>query len=264
MIDFHSHLVPGVDDGSETLEQSLEALGKMWAQGIRCVITTPHFRASTLNNPAEFVSRITEIDAAWDNFHRAAKEAYPEMRVERGVELALDEPIRAMPDVRVRLAGTEFMLVEFPWFAIPPNSGHALMQLRQLGVIPIVAHPERYDDIGEKWEVLAEWKRCGAFLQLNAGSLVGAYGGRIEAKGWRVLEGGLADYISSDYHARGEPLTAAARERMGARRGDSQFRMLSQLNGERLLSGSPPSPIERLERKEPKWRRLKKALKRTK
>src|SRR3954467_1225718 len=98
MIDFHSHLIPGVDDGSETLEQSLDALVKMWRQGIKCVITTPHFRASALNNATEFKSRIREIDDAWDLLRPAAKDASPEMRLERGVEMALDEPIKAPPD----------------------------------------------------------------------------------------------------------------------------------------------------------------------
>lgn len=261
MIDFHSHLVPGVDDGSETVEQSLDALGKMSEQGIKCVITTPHFQASTLNNTAYFRSRIAEVDHAWEIVKAAAREAYPHLRLERGTEMALDEPISGAPDARVRLAGTQFMLVEFPFFAIPPNSGLALARLHRLGVTPIVAHPERYDNVDDDWGVLGEWKRSGAFLQLNAGSLVGMYGKRIEAKGWRVLEGGLADYVSSDYHARGEPHTAEARDRIAARGGDSQFRMLSQLNGERLLGGVPPIPIERLEREEPKWRRFRKVLK---
>jgi protein-tyrosine phosphatase len=263
MIDFHSHLIPGVDDGSETLEQSLEALGKMWRQGIECVITTPHFRASTLNNPTEFTAHIGEIDNAWEIFRAAAEEAYPEVRLERGVEMALDAPISAFPDERVRLASTHFMLVEFPWFSIPPNSGNALAELRRLGVTPIVAHPERYDNLEDDWEVLDEWKRSGGFLQLDAGSLVGDYGERVESNGWKVLEGGFADYISSDYHARGEPLVAGARDRIAERGGESQFRMLSRVNGERLLNGIDPIPIEGLGPKAPKSRRPENAVKRT-
>src|SRR3954464_8897320 len=106
MIDFHSHIIPGVDDGSETLEQSLIALEDMWRQGITTVITTPHFRASTLNNPAEFETRISAIDEAWALLVSSAKETLPELRLERGAELALDEPLKAQPDARVRLAAS--------------------------------------------------------------------------------------------------------------------------------------------------------------
>jgi protein-tyrosine phosphatase len=246
IVDFHSHLIPGVDDGAETLEQSLVAIQKMWEQGITHIITTPHFRAHTLNDAAEFDWRIGLVDEAWETLRIAAKEEFPDLELRRGCELALDEPLDAMPDARMRLAETRFMLVEFPSFLIPAESGKVLAQLVRLGVTPIVAHPERYDNLDDDLEVLLEWKRSGAFLQVDAGSLVGDFGESIEASGWKVLELGLADYLSSDYHARGECFVAEAKSRISARKGDSQFRALSVLNGERLLREQDPVLVDAL------------------
>lgn len=260
MIDFHSHIIPAVDDGSESLEQSLTALERMWDQGITHVITTPHFSASTMGNPAAFESRIGLIDEAWALLKSAATESVPKLKLDRGVELALDEPIAAVPDKRLCLAATRFVLVEFPYFTIPPNSAEALAKLRQSGVTPIVAHPERYSNVDDYLEIWNEWRLSGALLQVNAGSLVGAYGSVIESRGWQVVERGLASYISSDYHARGKPFSAVARERMKARKGDSQFRALSVTNPTRMLKGEDPIAVDPIPKDKGRWRGIRAAL----
>ena len=112
MLDFHNHMIPGVDDGSSSIEESLAALRKMAEQGITHVITTPHFRASTLNRPDEFTERMNEIDEGWEKLQSAVSESMLPLRIDRGVEMALDEPIVSPTDERVRLAGSRFMLVE--------------------------------------------------------------------------------------------------------------------------------------------------------
>lgn len=253
-------MIPGVDDGSSSIEESLAALRNMAEQGITHVITTPHFRASALNRPDEFTGRMNEIDEAWEKLQSAVSEAMLPLRLDRGVEMALDEPIVSPTDERVRLAGTRFMLVEFPYFTIPPNSAPALAQLRSTGVTPIVAHPERYENLEKDLESLFLWKQSGAFLQLNAGSIAGAYGTRVERNGWRCLEAGVVDFLSSDYHARGDCLAALAKARMEEWGGGSHFRVLTTINGERLLKGIDPAPVSPLRRRGSGWKRLKRAF----
>jgi protein-tyrosine phosphatase len=257
MIDFHNHLIPSVDDGSESLEQSRLALESMAQQGISRVITTPHFSASTVNSPKEFNARMAAIDAGWAALLSIAGKYFPMLELHRGIELALDEPVHSLSDERTRLAGTKFVLIEFPYFTVPPNSSAALGRLSQLGVTPIIAHPERYKGIEDDVSVLGTWKEKGAYLQLNAGSLVGAYGSRVESNGWKVLEAGYADYLSSDYHARGTCLTASAVTRLEERRADAQMRMLTRVNGERLLHGMDPAPVGPLSKKTGWWQRFR-------
>jgi protein-tyrosine phosphatase len=127
-------------------------------------------------------------------------------------------------------------------------------------VIPIVAHPERYQNIIDNFSLLAEWKRNGAFLQLNAGSIAGAYGSRAEKVAWRCLEVGAVDYLSSDFHARGKCLVSEAEGRIAARGGRSQFKVLTGLNGVRLLAGIEPTPVPPLDRPKSGWRRLTNAI----
>lgn len=262
MLDFHNHLIPGVDDGSESLEESLVAVERMWAQGITHVITTPHFRASTAKNPAQFESEMGRIDASWQLLVESVRENFPQMKLDRGVELALDDPNPVATDSRLRLAGTRFMLVEFPYFTIPPNSVQPLVHLRRNGVTPIVAHPERYENLNAHYQTFSEWKQAGAFLQLNAGSLIGAYGPRVERNAWRCLRAGLVDYLSSDYHARGNCLVAEARAELTSKGGGSQLRTLSELNGRRLVQGLDPTPVDPFARPESLWQRLRRALRR--
>ena len=234
----------------------------MWDQGIRHVITTPHFRASTISKADEFEAHMSRIDEGWEALVAAVAMSFPEMRMDRGVELALDEPMFPVSDRRLRLAGTKFILVEFPSFTIPPNSARALAQLARLGATPIIAHPERYENVGHELGLLIDWKQSGAFLQLNAGSLLGVYGSRPEKRAWEYLEAGVVDYLSSDYHSRGRCLVFEAEKRIADRGGESQFRILSSVNGTRLLAGIEPSPVPPLVRTQSRWERLTGALRR--
>jgi protein-tyrosine phosphatase len=263
LLDFHNHLIPGVDDGAASLEESLSGIGRMRAQGITHIITTPHFRASILARHEQFQSEMGRIDEAWRVLQSAVAEGFPDVVLHRGVELALDEPIDSVSDVRIHLAGSRFVLVEFPYFMIPPNSSRALVRLRQGGVTPIVAHPERYQNVDADLAVLYEWKRSGAFLQLNAGSIVGAYGPRVERLGWKCLRAGVVDYLSSDYHSRGTCLTEGAKKRLGERSGVSQFETLAVFNGDRLLNGLDPTPVTPLPQRQSRWQRLIAAVRRS-
>lgn len=261
MLDFHNHLIPAVDDGSKSVEESLAAVERMSAQGITHIITTPHFQASTVKQPSEFDAVMKGIDAGWEILSDAVGKNFPRMKLDRGVELALDDPDPVAADARVRLAGTRFVLVEFPWFNIPVNSVQPLKRLRASGVTPIVAHPERYDNTDPGFQILREWRQAGAFLQLNAASLTGGYGPRIERNAWQCLRLGLVDFLSSDYHARGVCAVAAARERVVARGGEGLLRNLAGLNGERLVQGLDPIPVDRLQ-SESRWGRLRRAFSR--
>jgi protein-tyrosine phosphatase len=256
MIDLHSHLLTGVDDGATNGEESRAALATLHEQGVRTVVVTPHLRASLVRREAAFAEYMARVDAAWAEL-RAVAGAYPEMQLRRGFEIMLDVPDPELGDARLRLGGTSFVLVEFAYLSVPPNARQVLYGIHQQGLTPVVAHPERYQGMREAIHRAEEWRASGARLQVNAGSLLGRYGPGPREVAWRLLARGWGDYVASDFHARGMPRMAAARAALEQAGGALQARLLMEENPARLLAGEPPLPVPPLRpARLPLWRRF--------
>lgn len=252
MLDFHNHLIPQVDDGSESIEASAGAIAIMRDQGIKNIITTPHLRASLLQTN-EYSGYFAAVDAGWKQLSDYASKHFPDVRLERGFEILLDVRNPDLTDPRTRLAGTQFILVEFPFTSVPPNSPQALFDIRMQGYEPIVAHPERYLDAQLSPRLIEQWIGIGVPLQLNAGSLLGVYGPQAKKTSWQILANGWASYVSSDYHARGTCHTAAAVKAIKSRGSDEVVDLLFTTNGERILAGERPLAVEPLRPRSRSW-----------
>ncbi len=249
--------MPAVDDGACDLDESRTGLETFRAQGVKTVITTPHLRGSMTARPAELDAFLGVLDEAWGLLLSLARAEFPEIRVERGVELMLDVPHPVLDDSRVRLAGTSFALVEFPYMSVPPNSTLAVRDLVASGWTPIVAHPERYANMLPNYGLIESWREAGARIQVNSGSLLGYYGQTPRRLAWAILRDGLAHYLSSDYHSRGKCAVHAAAEHLKARGGEAIHRLLTTTNPERLLAGKAPLPVPPYVPDElPVWKRV--------
>jgi protein-tyrosine phosphatase len=258
MLDFHNHLIPGVDDGAASLVQALDGLTAMREEGVWTLITTPHFLGSLTLHPAAFAARMAELDAGWSVLQGLAQARFADLRVERGVEVNLDAPDLDLSDPRLRLGGSSFALVEFAHFSIPPRSSEILFQLKTKGVNPILAHPERYSGVRRSMELVEEWRNVGCHLQVNAGSLLGRYGSAPREAAFQLLARGYADYLSSDYHARGTPGLKAMRKLLLDAGGEEHLRLLTIVNPGRILNDEPPLAVPPLVPGRGWWRRLQK------
>lgn len=257
MIDLHSHLVPGVDDGSASVEESRAALTRMREQGVRALVTTPHVDGSLSLRSGALAAALEAIDAGWRELEALATGEFADLKIHRGAEVMLNAPDLDLSDPRLRLAGTSFALVEFPYMRVPPRSAEVIFHLKMRGVTPVIAHPERYEGVDGELEVIGEWRRVGGHLQVNCGSLLGRYGERAKATAWRLLGRGWVDYLASDYHARGGLHLAEARARLEEKGGAEVAELLLQVNPGRLLHGEPPEPVPPLQVRKPSfWRRL--------
>jgi protein-tyrosine phosphatase len=241
MIDFHNHVIPGVDDGAADLEQARAALAALAAQGVHTIVATPHARASMTHRAEELAAFGGRIGAAWEALREVAAAEFPALRLELGAEVMLDLPAADLGDPRLRLAGTAFALVEFPFMAAPPNAAQALAALAASGCRPVLAHPERYPGAGAA--AAEEWRAAGALLQVNAGSLLGRYGEGPRRAAGEMLARGLASYVCSDFHARGTPHLAAFRERLADAGAGEQASLLLEGNAALMLRGQPPLPV---------------------
>lgn len=246
-IDLHSHLVPGVDDGSPDVEASIEAIERMDRAGVGTIVTTPHVSATELGRPDLAERRLDGIAAAWGRV-LGAMDGRQGPRLALGTEILLDHPRPEVGDPRCRIDGGRYVLVEFPHALLPPDSEDALYHLRTQDVLPIVAHVERYNVGPAREAVWGEWRDAGAALQVNVASLVGRYGRRAREVAWQLLERGWVDLLGSDYHARGEPWIEEGVEALRERGAGEPLDLLYRRNPFRVLDGQDLLDVPPVER----------------
>lgn len=237
MIDIHTHLLPGVDDGARTAAQSLEVLQRFSAAGVTCIVCTPHLVASEADRVP--VARYVQI-------HRdICQSAPPTLTVQRGWEIMLDRPGVDLTAPHLRLGASNAILVEFPRGPLPSGTDQELARLRQSGVLPVVAHPERYG--GATLDLIQRWRAVGAVIQTDTAYLLGD-GPRCDlARG--MLEQGLIDILASDNHGDSRSLHAAHDWLIESGASDAS-QLLTTVNPGSLLSDQRlvPVPPVRLER----------------
>jgi protein-tyrosine phosphatase len=256
--DLHSHLVPGVDDGSRTLDEARNGIRRMRALGVRRMVTTPHLDGSLTRDRGMLEARLSEVDRAWDSLQGMVGVDFPDLELHRGHEVMLDIPDPELSDPRIRLADTSFVLVEWPGLWVPPSTLPVLDRLRGSGVLPIIAHPERYGGLDRDMTLPGEWRTKGALLQVNYGSLVGRYGDVPRKRAITLLERGWVDLMASDFHGRAHlsPSLKEAQEVLSEWGGGEEFRLLAQVNPTRILRGEHPLPVFPVTEKPGIWQRL--------
>lgn len=222
--------MPGVDDGSRSIEASLAVLQRFARDGVAVVICTPHLMATQAGRID--TTRYDEAFAAL----KAAAPAVPELR--RGWEIMLDAPNTDLTDSSLGLGGSRAVLVEFPRMNVPAGASLELKRLSTSGLIPVLAHPERY--WGCTVQQVEEWRMAGAAIQLDAAML--ASSGPAGKLARTMLERGLVDVIASDNHGDIRSL-GAARRWLTELRATEQLELLTRVNPERLLSGERPVPV---------------------
>lgn len=257
--DLHSHLIPGVDDGARTVEEALEGIGRLRDEGVQTLVATPHLEGSMTRIPELLEARLHEVDLAWEGLKSAASEAFPKMEFFRGHEVMLDVPDPDFSDPRTRLAGSSYVLVEWPRLQVPPATTQVLSRLRDAGYQVILAHPERYHGLDSDFALVGEWRKMGARLQVNYGSLAGRYGEEPRQRVLTFLERGWVDLFSTDFHGRPHlsVYLQSAKEAMEILEGEEQFDLLARTNTARVLRGDEPLPVPPLTRERGLWEKVR-------
>lgn len=259
LVDIHSHLVPGVDDGARHVPGVLNAIERMTHAGIRRVVTTPHIDASLVLTPERLEARLDGVTQAWEQARSAIREEFPEVEYLRGHEVLIDIPEPDLSDSRLRLTGTSFVLIEWPRLQVPPGTPRVVRHICDQGYRPIIAHPERYAGMMHKTELPHQWKEAGARLQVNYGSLAGRYGSEAQAVAWRILGLGLADYLASDFHgqSRLKIYKKEAWAELEERGGQEALDLLCRVNPARVLEDVEPLPVPAVSAPSPLLQRLR-------
>jgi protein-tyrosine phosphatase len=234
LIDIHSHLLPGVDDGSPSAEVSIPVLRNFAANGVRTVVCTPHLEASR--------AATAPYDRHLEILETLRRRAPAGLELALGWEIMLDIPGADLRSPRLSLGGSTAVLVEFSHGSVPPTAGEELFRQRMSGIVPVLAHVERY--WGSTPERVEEWRGAGAVIQLDSAALHSH--GRTQRIAVDLLERGLIDIIASDNHGDSRSL-ASARAWLLDLGAEEQAQLLTETNASRLLANEPPLPVPPLE-----------------
>lgn len=239
LVDLHNHLVPAVDDGARTVEEAIATLREFAALGVRRVATTPHLAASRAAGP-----RVRGVVESFAELRAAAAESAPEIELSLGFEIRLDEPDVELSDPELGL-GDRHLLVEFSMLMMPAYPVATLETAIRQGWIPVLAHPERYAGVAERYPMVARWREAGALMCVNSGSLQGLHGREAEWVARRMLADGAVDLIASDNHARpGRCETVRAAWDLLVEGGfEPAARLLLRDNPAAVLDGRDPQPV---------------------
>jgi protein-tyrosine phosphatase len=249
MIDLHCHLLPAVDDGSRSVAQSVKVLHDMAEQGVTDICLTPHLPASRAEGgpPAAH-------ERAFESL-RAEAPATP--RLHRGAEVMLDRPIsRTAAAARtLTLGGSRYLLVEFPRLVALDTVSNALSQVSSMGLVPLLAHPERYSCCSV--DAVRHWKSFGAKMQVDATTLTTP-----QARGQRarqLVREGLADILAGDNHGDDRSIATGARF-LRAQDGAEQVALLAVRNPGAILADQPVSPVPPLRIRQSWMRKIREFL----
>ena len=194
--DIHNHVIPGIDDGSPTLEESMRML-RLWADlGYRKVITTPHVITATYPNTRETI--LGQLYLLRD---RIAEEGI-DIELEASGEYHLDYEFieRLESGQLIGVGPRRVVLLDLPFHQPLVGLDEVLRQVRKAGYAPVIAHPERYTYMIGRIKLHEELKAMGVWFQLNLGSLLGQYGQQVKVTARRLIDAGLVDMVGSDAH----------------------------------------------------------------
>jgi protein-tyrosine phosphatase len=193
LIDLHSHVLPGLDDGAADLDEALAICQAAAAAGIEVLAATPHVRD-------DYPTTAEQMEEALAALREAAGDI---VRLVPGGELDLAELDRPREELaRFALAGNRaYLLVETPYVGWPLDLADKLFRLRSAGITPVLAHPERNREVQERPELLESIVAGGTLVQLTAGSVDGRLGRGARAGATALLDRGLAHLLASDAHA---------------------------------------------------------------
>lgn len=201
MIDIHSHIIFDVDDGPKTLEESLSLIEESYRQGVRVIVSTSHRRKGMFETPEE------KILANFLVVREEAKKRFEDLTIVYGGELFYTSDIlEKLGDKEIpTLNGTKFALIEFSMLTPWKEIHQALSNVLMLGITPVVAHIERYNDLEEHEERVREIINMGCYTQINSNhvlkpKLIGDKEKRFKKRGRYFLERNLVHCVASDMH----------------------------------------------------------------
>lgn len=197
MIDIHSHILHGIDDGARSLEDSLAMAELAVAEGITHILATPHHKNGKFENiKHDIIKHVNDLQDELDKRHIDLT-VFPGQEVRLYGEV-LDDIEK--DEILFTDEGNHYLLIEFPTMTIPAYAETLFFQIQQNGITPVIVHPERNQEIIENPDILLDFVEKGALAQLTASSYLGVFGKEIAKVSKQLIEANLVHVLASDAH----------------------------------------------------------------
>ncbi|WP_423800060.1 tyrosine-protein phosphatase [Neobacillus sp. SAB-20_R2A] len=196
MIDLHCHILPGIDDGARDLSESIEMARKAASQGIRTIVATPHHLNNQYENPKQIILEKTA------ELNRQLQQENIDVKIVPGQEVRIHgELLKGYAKDEIQpIHNSNYVLVEFPSNHVPRYANQLFYDMQLEGLIPIIVHPERNQQINEQPDILYRMVEKGALTQVTAASISGDFGKKIKRFTLQLVEANLTHFIASDAH----------------------------------------------------------------
>lgn len=194
--DMHSHLIPGIDDGSRSMDETIAMLAKFESLGYEKVITTPHVMGDFYKNTPKIIL------GGLENVRAMSQQLGLKIEVEAAAEYYYDESLMNKLNAKESLLtfGDKFLLFEFSMMSKPDQIDDLFFQMLTQHYTPVLAHFERYTFLFGSVEKAIEWREKGINIQLNLNSLTGHYGPDVRKQAERLVDAGAIDFVATDCH----------------------------------------------------------------
>lgn len=195
LMDIHTHILPGVDDGAQNIQEALCLCHLAWEKGTRAIILTPHHRGIYKNDPAI-------LQAVFGNFRQTLKKELPKMSLYLGCEVRFGDDIQQKfaSGKLLCMADSRYVLLEFASTAFRAQIISGIIQCISAEKVPIIAHAERYSAFLTDLSLVDEVLKMGAYIQLNADSVMGKHGFFVKRFCRKLLKAEKVHFIASDAH----------------------------------------------------------------
>lgn len=230
MIDLHSHIIPNVDDGSKTFDESIEILNEAKKVGFSDVILTSHFI------PEYNETKIEELISLKEDLQKNCDS----IKLHSGMEVYITERIEELLNNKkiLTLAGSNYLLMELPLSNHVNYFEYVIYVLQSKNIIPIIAHPERYLEVQKNYKLVEEYIENGCLIQCNYASILGYYGKDAQKTVKKLLKEKLVNFLGSDCHRKGSIYLniPKAVKKIIKIIGEEEFYKISTTNPQRILN----------------------------
>ena len=196
MIDFHTHILPNVDDGSKSIDETFELLNEAKKAGFDTIISTSHYIEDYYN------VNVSEREVWINAISKNLKKENNDLKLYLGNEVYLTENIMELLETgkATTINKSRYILFEFPMNTKPMNMYDIIYDMLQNKLIPILAHPERYSFVQKEPEIIYDLIQKGVLMQANYGSIIGRYGEKAQLMVRKFFENNMIHFLGSDVH----------------------------------------------------------------